>query len=492
MIRNALVVMALLVWSSPLAAEDMFGLGSRNAALAGAVAADCRDGSAAWYNPAALGAMDKRGLSVSFVSMFPEVEATVHDFGSLGRVPGYQVSGDSGLLDAATREGISGLFGEAADLARFSGVGISFVIPIHVLFPDLPFGLTFGSTSLIPDGGTSLAHFSAQTVDQPFFPTWNTPFNQSRINFGLGAELWPEILFAGASISVHSKVQGGVTTLNPVATYDEDNPDHNPPTPSQAGTTQSLGVTAALTAGLLVRPADWGEFALVYHGVEETSIELDVEATMELDLGEPLRMEVPYVMSGTFAYRPHRITHALAFTPGNLVVTAELQYAFWKGFEDRLQILEMKVPAAALHDGDLLYLEDLGGDFRVASAGRPPVRLHNTLTPRLGIEYGFDFGLALRAGYSYRPAPLDESQQHVNALLDNSWHTVAAGAGIKLIRKQESNSELNLNLHFQGLILDPRYNQVGKAGDDGSSIAGGYVLTQGFMAGFGVELESRF
>lgn len=492
MARSALVVMVMLVWSSPLAAEDMFGLGSRNAALAGAVAADCRDGSAAWYNPAALGSLNQRGLSVSFVSMFPEVEASVHDFGSLGRIAGYQVSGENGMLEAATRDSVSGLFGGAADLARFSGVGLSFVIPIHVLFPALPFGMTFGGSSLIPDSGTSLANFSAQTVDQPFFPTWNTPFNQARINFGLGAELWREHLFAGVGISVHSKVQGGVTTLNPVATYDEDNPDHNPPTPSQASTTQGLGVTAALTAGLLVRPADWGEFALVYHGVEETSIELDVEATMELDLGEPLRMEVPYVMSGTFAYRPHRVATAFAFTPGNLSVTAELQYAFWKGFENRLQILEMKVPAEALQEGNVLYLEDLGGEFRVASAGRPPVRLHNTLTPRLGIEYRFPVGLALRAGYSFRPAPLEESQQHLNALLDNSWHTVAAGAGIRLLRKQESNSELNLNLHFQGLFLAPRYNEVGKAGDDGTSVAGGYVLTKGFMAGFGVELESRF
>jgi len=470
----------------------MFGLGSRNAALTGAVAADCRDGSAAWYNPAALGGMNQRGLSVSFVTMFPNVEASVHDFGSLGHIAGYQTAGSGGLLEAATQNHISSLFNGAADLERFSGVGLSFVIPIHVLFPAMPFKLTFGGSSLIPDDGSSLAHFTAQSVDQPFFPTWNTPFNQSRINFGLGAELWEDHLFAGAGISVHSKVQGGVTTLNPVATFDADNPDHNPPTPSHAATTQGLGVTAALTGGILFRPADWGELAVVYHGVEKTSIELDVEATMELDLGEPLRMEVPYVMSGTFAYRPHRVTTAVALTPGNLSVTAELQYAFWTGFEDHLQILEMKVPESALQEGSVLYLEDLGGEFRVAAAGRPPVRLRNTFEPRLGFEYRFPFGLTARAGYSYRPAPLEEEQHHLNALLDNSWHTVGAGAGIRLIRKDESNSELNLNLHFQGLFLTPRYNEVGKAEEDGSSMAGGYVITEGFMAGFGVELESRF
>jgi long-subunit fatty acid transport protein len=346
---------------------------------------------------------------------------------------------------------------------------------------------------MVPDGGRSLAAFSAQTLDQPFFPSWNTPFNQLRMNLGLGAELWPDHVWLGAGFSVHSRVKGNVVTLNPIASYDADHPETNPPTPSAASTQQSLGLAASATAGLLVQPIPWGRISLVYHQEEKTTINLGAVATMELDLGEPLRMEVPYVMSGTFAYRPHRIIGGVAYVlKDRLTITAEVEFGLWKDFAGNLQILTMAVSKDALGGDDTITLDDLGGDFRVAAEDEPPVSLRNTWQPRLGIEVSFAGAFSARAGYGYRMSPLSSDQKHLNMLLDNDWHTVAAGLGYRLWQADDGPGKLTINGHFQGLFLAPRYNAIGRAGDDDQSVAGALVHTEGFLAGGGIELSANF
>jgi long-subunit fatty acid transport protein len=494
--KNLALVLLLLSLLLPLSvrAADLFGLGSRNAALAGATSAVCDDGAASWYNPALLAATDAGGLTLYYVSMFPSVQAKVHDYGSLGNIEYYQGYDENGLLSStATTDRIDALYRRAAELARFSGLGINFSVRFHELFDKLPFALVFGGSALIPQDGRNLASFSAQTVDQPFFPSWNTPFNQLRMNLGLGAEVWPGHLWLGAGFSVHSKVEGAVDTFTPLASYDPGNPDHNRPDPSAAGTTQSLGLRISPSAGLLYSPASWGRLSVVFHGEEHTTINLKARATMVLDLGEPLVMEVPYEMTGTFAYRPHRIVAGLAYLLGeSLTVTAELEFGMWKNFADKLQILTMRVSDDALQGDDTIYLEDLAGDFRVASEDSPPIKLQQTWNPRVGAEYKFPCGFAARLGYGYRMSPLVGDQNHLNSFLDNNWHTLAAGIGFDFLARKKTGKSLAINAHFQGLILEPRYQAIGKADANGDSIAGGYVRTEGFISGFGVELSSRF
>jgi len=140
----------------------------------------------------------------------------------------------------------------------------------------------------------------------------------------------------------------------------------------------------------------------------------------------------------------------------------------------------------------VVYLEDLGSEFRVKSVGQPTARLRNTWEPRVAVEYRLLADLlALRAGYAYRPSPLEADQEHGNMLLDNSWHTVSCGAGVRLFRQGETG-ETRLNLHFQGLILQPRYQLVGYPAVEKQPAAKGVFHTEGFMAGFGIELLSNF
>jgi len=481
----------MAVAALPARAADSFGLGSRNAALGGAVSATANDGHAAWYNPAALALFERGGAGVSYVTMMPQVEATLVDPGSLGRIGSYQVASGGALSADLTRKQLDQSFATASDLDRYSGVLLSFSFPLKLFIPSLPLRLVAGGDALIPADGRRLASFSGSTASSPFFPTWNTPFNQARINFALGAELWEGRFLVGAGAAVHSRVEGEVVTLNPVASYDPDNPEGNPPSPSTAQTTQNLGLAASAIAGLLVKPSPAWAFSFVYHGEEETSIALDVQATMELDLGKPIRIEVPYVMSGDFSYHPPRIVAGAAFSPiPRLTLSADAEVGFWSRFADHVQVIEMKVSPDALAEGDTLYLDDLGGSYRVAAESAPGMRVQDTIAPRAGVEYAFPSGLALRGGWSMRPAPLEENQGHANMFLDNTWHSASAGVGIPL-SSPEGGVETWLNIHAQGVYLIPRYQFVGRTGSDGTPYARGLAYTEGFMAGFGIELSAR-
>ena len=491
-------------------AADLFGLSSRDAAMAGATSTTVTGGSAAWYNPAGLAFTDRGQLALFYVTMFPRLEASVTNYGSLGHIPGYQVrdAEDQVSVDAS-RDAIADAVRDAKELDRFAAIGINFNLRINSLFPKLPFRLNLGGNLVIPvESSTSssfpwinfswnLATFEAHNADQPYFATMNPPFNQARINLGLGAEVWKNYLWLGLGAAIHSKVKGAVETLTPVASYDASDPAGNPPTASQASTTQSLGMDAALTAAVLGRPLLLGPheglISIVYHAEEETAVDLDIDAIMELDLGEPIRMEVPYIMAGSFAYRPHRLVTGLAYRfKERLTVAVDLEIAFWKEFEDHFQVLEMQVSPEALEGGDTIYLDDLGGQFRVATDTEPWVFLRTTYNPKVGLEYLFDFGLATRLGYGYRQSPLLPDQKHLNMMLDNNWHVISAGLGYQFTGRDGQGSQLSIDAHFQCMVLEPRYNNVGRRGEGNQPMASGIIHTEGYVAGFGLELNGRF
>lgn len=492
--RELAAVLIVIGFISPALGSDPAGLGSRNAALSGSVSTACNDGNAAWYNPAALAAIDSPVFTLSYAWMLPSLDASVSNFGSLGRIDGHRVEEEGSPSEPGTRQALSSAFAGAADREARSGLGISFVIPFHALFPRLPLAVSLGGSFLLPEMGGKLAAFASHSPDEPFFPTWNRPFGQARINFALGVEVWKDIAWLGGGAAVHSKAAGRVVTLTPIAAYDAADPEGNPPTPSQASTTQELELETVPTAGVLVRPVSWLGLALVYHGEEETAIEMDIDATMELNLGHPMQVELPYVLSGNFAYQPHRVVGGLLFAPlPELTVTAEVTLALWEGFADELQVLSFHVADDAVDDeSGTVYVEDFGSDFSVATERRPAVSAHNTLEPRAGVEYSLGKFVDLRLGYSYRPSPLDEDQEYRNLLLDNSWHSVTAGAGFLLAGGEPGGASAVLNAHLQGIFLRPRYNRVGKADEQGDPFARGVVLTEGHMLGFGLELATHF
>jgi len=473
-------------------ASDLFGSGARNVAMGGAASASCNDGTAAAYNPALLGAIDSASLSIWYSGVFPSVEAEVEDFGSLGHIPGYQVGDDSGVSPELSRGAVQSAFASATDLDPYSGFGVAFVLPSSALFPGIPIEFGIGGSIEVPGAGTSLAEFSSRSPTQPFFPTWNTPFGQSRILFGLGVEVWEDVAWLGASASIHSAASGEVVTLTPIATFDPKHPDENMPTPSSARTTQELSLSVSPVAGLLVRPAKWLRLAAAYKGEEETSIAMDVAASMELNLGSSVEIELPYVMSGSFAYRPHRFTVGAALEPlDELTLTLDATYGLWEDFPSHVQVLSFHVADSALDEDGAIFIDDLGTKFRVDSEPLPILSARNTITPALGAEYRLPFGLDVRTGYSYRPSPMESDQGHVNMLLDNSWHQLSAGVGMRVSGEADGPKTM-VSLSGQGIFLVTRHNKVGAADESGASSAAGLVKTSGWMGGVGVELSREF
>jgi hypothetical protein len=488
-----LLLLATLGIGFPAQATEFFGLGSRNASMAGSVSTVCTDGYAARLNPSLLGMLDVPSLNLGYAGMVPALQSKVEDPGSLGWISAYRAGQEDNPNQAATLDAVKSAFNGAGDIDYYSGVSFSFVLPLRRLIPSLPFRMGMGGAFVIPQGGSMLAGFTSRSPDAPFYPTLGAPFNLARIQFGLGAELLKERLWLGAGLAVHSRAEGEVLTLTPIASHGGGGSGSNPPTPSQAETTQNLKLDITPTVGLTVQPVTWLRGAFVWHGEEETSIHMGIEATMELNLGSPVRIELPYVMSGSFAYKPHRFVGGLAFVPDDkLTLTAEVQFGLWERFADHLQVLYFSVDEAALEEDGTVYVEDLGSDFAVDAVRRPGLQSRNTLTPRFGVEYRLD-SLDLRAGYAYRPAPLAENQEHTNLLLDNSWHHITAGAGVYLKPKsKESSLQVLFNVHGEALVLNPRYNRVGRTDQQGNVYAKGLVLTQGAMYGFGAELVVEF
>jgi len=495
-LSRTLPVLIAVLASAPAAGSDLFGAGSRNIALGGAVSATCDDGNAAWYNPALLGAIPTPRLALGYTGMFPSVDATVEDFGSLGQVAAYRVegsgSGSGGPAATLTGQALQDAFDQAADLDAYSAIGVHFVLPLQSLFPGFPVPAGFGGSFIIPQAGTALAAYSSRTPTQPFFPSWNTPFGQARIQFGLGVEAWKDVLWLGAGTSVHSTAAGEVVTLTPIATFDPAKPEQNQPTPSNASTSQGLDLSISPVAGLLVKPVKWLKVGLAYRGEEETRIAMDVRASMVLNLGEPVQIDLPYVMSGSFAYKPHRFAAALALEPADeLTLSLEGTLGLWSTFSPHVQVLSFKVADSALDEYGAVFIDDLGTRFRATSEPLPVVSVRDTLIPAAGVEYRFRFGLDLRGGYAYRPSPLNPDQGHVNMLMDNSWHQVSLGAGLRLSGDAQGPRTV-VNLHGQGVLLVSRYNRVGAPDADGASMAGGLVESSGWMGGFGVELVREF
>lgn len=490
-----LMLLALgLALAGPARATEFFGLGSKNASMAGTVSTVVQDGYAAWYNPSRLGALDVPCVNLGYAGMFPRLEATVEDAGSLGWISAYQARVNENLDKAASMDAVEAAFDKAGDIDYYSGISFSFALPVKRLVPALPFRLGVGGAFVIPQNGSMLAGFTSRSPDAPFHPTLGAPFNLARIQFGLGAEIVKKRLWIGAGVAIHSRAEGEVVTLTPIASRTKGGSGGTTPTPSQAQTTQNLKLDITPTVGVTLEPKEWMRGTLVWHGEEETSIHMGIGATMELNLGSPVRIELPYVMSGSFAYKPHRFIGGLAFLPDKrLTVTAEVQYALWERFADQLQVLYFSVDEQFLEEDGTVYIEDLGSDFAVDAVRRPGLKARNTVSPRLGLEYRLAMPLDLRAGWAYRPAPLEEDQQHSNLLLDNSWHHITAGAGIRLKEKsKESPLSVTLNLHGETMVLVPRYNRVGRTDQQGEVYAQGLVLSEGYLLGFGAELAVEF
>jgi long-subunit fatty acid transport protein len=492
-ISFAMVTVWLVGIPAAVHASDFLVPGSRGTAMAGALVANSEDGHATWYNPALLARTDDCHFGLQYTGIFPSLTANVHNYGSLGLVPHFQGFDKQGALNRTqTQLRVNDMFSGQADPDAFHGFNITLLLPITKMMPKFPYRIGFGLSILVPGAGTSVVRVAGHTADQPFYPVFGSRIQRLRLYAGAGFEILKDKLSIGVGATVFTNIQGEVGTLTPMTTFDYTHPKEKQdlPAPSKATFAQDLGTTASPIFGIQFRPIKGLDFGAYYRMAQSMDLNFNVAAGVDVRMGYKLAAEMPYYLKSDFFYIPAStgLGAGVSLIPG-LLLTAQVDWVFWSGLTDNINIADFDIVPGNINDkGGLVPLEEYG-DFKARSYPVPGIRARDVFSPKAGLEWtwwGFTY---LRAGYAFTPSALEPDQQYMNMLLDNNYHTISGGVGFSLKDPlQFIEKPILLDFHFAANVLEKRYNRVGLNDLDGGFHAKGVVETGGTFFGLGVEL----
>ena len=165
---------------------------------------------------------------------------------------------------------------------------------------------------------------------------------------------------------------------------------------------------AAPIVGMQVRAAEWLFLGITYRGkiygetVGTQDILLrftDFSGHSSTTLQTTILADIHYI----HYWKPHQVSLGAALLPvQSLRLALDLTWADWSDYLDPMWY-------------------------------RPAEPFRDTWTPRLGVEYGFESGILLRAGYAFQPSPVPEQTQESN-YLDSDKHVFSAGIGYTFSR----------------------------------------------------------
>jgi hypothetical protein len=432
---------------------DAYGLGSRSAAMGGAVAADATDFSANYYNPAALASARGVSVSVGYVHVWNRLRTNGRD---------NKVANAHGLVGGLVAPG------------KIFGV---------------PFA--FGIGTYIPDAGLSRIKALRQET-----PRWALYDERA------------SILFLSANLAVKPlrwlEIGGGLTFLAATNGRFSIGGKADIQQPYRSKLTHE--VDADLTSirypevGLRVLLPGLGAIALAYRG--ETKLKLSIDAHLAGDLSF-LGIQVPLLYdlaSRTIdAFLPQQFVLGLSFQRvERLRVNADLTFVNWAAYESPTARtsahLEVQVPPG--------FPVTLPADPKPTQVIPPGFK--NRLVPRFGVEYvvpaaggmrrvsGDDqehrlLEIPLRAGYAFEKSPVPP-QTGVTNFVDADRHTISLGVGIVLNAPGAVlPGSLVLDLHGQLSLLPERVTRK----DNPADFIGSY-RAGGSMYGLGSTLSAVF
>jgi long-chain fatty acid transport protein len=454
-----LLSLAAALLSSTLAGRalaneaDTYGLGSRSAALGGAVVADATDFSANYYNPAGLVGARAPSLSVGYVYAFNHLRMNGQD-------------------NAVAN--VHGLVGGLAIPGRIFGVPIAFGLGLY-----------------LPDAGISRVKALRQET-----PRWALYDERASILF-LAANLavrpvrWLELgggVAFLASTRGRFSISGTADILHP---YDSQ---------LRHEVDADLASVRYPQLGARILLDGFGTLGVAYRG--QTKIQLSLDAHLQGSVGF-LGIQVPLLYDlasrTANAFLPQQVVLGVSFTRvPHLRVDADFTFVNWAAYESPTAITTSNLKID-LPPGLPVSIPPNPKPTDVLAPG-----FQNRLVPRFGVEYvvpvagGFRrlageeedrrlVEIPLRAGYVYERSPVPK-QVGITNFVDTDRHTLTVGAGLTLNAPGSVlRGALSLDAHLMYSVLPARF--VHK--DNPADFVGNY-RAEGSMLGMGATLGASF
>lgn len=413
--RRALVLAALCL---PLLAHaqsyELYGVGPKTIAMAGAQGAAEDDYAATFYNPAMLKAGNV-GFSYRWSKPFTEVSPEGEP--AMGQSLNPRLPPD------------------------FGGWSFGFAAPLFGLLKDKA---TIGVAVFLPQRQV----FRTLMIDEatPYFLRYDNAPARILINFAASARPWPW-LSVGGGAQVMSDYGGRADFAAVLGTT-------TPGRITERGLASEIRGVVAPLVGLQVGPFAQAPGPL--KGLRAfASFRGQLLAVYELpiyvDLGLFGALDV--LVKGVSHFAPHNFSWGLAWTglDDRLLLTADLSWENWSASPSL--VADVTIGLA----GTLL---DLGFHPQVLS--RPlEMGFRDTLTPRVAAEYRVIPRLPLRVGYGFRPSPVPPQSGRTN-FVDTAAHLIGLGGAYELDDPLKMAKALAIDLamqlqvlHDQTVIKDP-------------------------------------
>jgi long-chain fatty acid transport protein len=395
---------------------DNFGLGSRSAAMAGAMTAVADDFSASLYNPAGLTDAGHTEISLGYFHATPWMET---------------------------------YWGEQwwnADEDTVSGIVLGLVFPA-VKFLGLEF---VGGLGLhLPD--KRVARSLMLPYDQPQFVMYGAR-NQRTVILSPNALRIFSWLSIGAGFQMFLDTSGG-----PAFELIQERPD-NAGKYSEGRISSSQKPKFFPFAGIMVEPGKEFKLGFCFRDKQEITLDVPLQIRIEaLQIGFPeLHLELPASLldmstPAVLFFSPRQYAFGISWEPlDHLLLAADLTFMQWSEF------INPSPDGYSIYYGGLAILLRQNPNFHM-----PQGNLKDTWVPAAGVEYRAlntdHVELDLRMGYRFRETPVPE-QTGRSCFMDSNTHIITGGVGLtfKNLIHKIMREPFSVDFHVQYFHMDER------------------------------------
>jgi len=359
------------------APQDLFGLGWRDKAMAGASSAVAPEAwAAAMHNPAALGETLRMSLGFSY---------------------------------AYTSFGLLEVNGRSASVMDASGVDLGLALPLARFWKGLPFPAGAGLSLHLPD--SFVVRMQAVPASEPRFILLDNYPHRVETAVGVGIAPWRFLrLGFGVQMLVHLQGEDMRVSLGTRAgrKFGEMGID----------TTIPYGVVpqGGLQFAPVFLPGFLGKLVLGVFWREPYILRTYMNIVADVDMKGIVSGDTLLFLKMDDHFTPRKFAFALSLPASSGVdVFAGLDFLQWSSFDGCVSQYRMRL--------------DFGINPPLVEVFFPADNFHDTWVPHAGLRVHSD-GVDFAAGYAFVPSPVPAQTGFLN-LLDNDRHVAGLGVGVQ-------------------------------------------------------------